>query len=77
MKFGPDFESVSSKYRSQADFQRLNGDDPGSSTLMQKYGVNSYPRIIFTDSSGVKLDEARGAPGRAQFEQMVQKFVVR
>jgi thioredoxin-related protein len=74
-KFGPDFDSVASTYRAQADFEKLNGEEPANESLREKYGVKSYPRFIFTDSTGARLDEIQGAPTRQQFESRVRRLL--
>ena len=73
--FAPDFEDIASKYGGQADFQKMNGEDPSNETLKKKYGVHGYPQIIFTDSTGAKLDEIQGAPPKAFFEAAVRRWL--
>jgi thioredoxin-related protein len=53
----------------------LDGDDPKNEALKEKYGVTGYPRLVFTDSSGAKLDEIAGAPGRDDFEDRVKRLL--
>ncbi len=60
--FAPIWDSVSSQYKSRAEFQSLNAEDPGNSDLVAKYGVHAYPTIIYTDNSGKVLNRIEGAP---------------
>jgi thioredoxin-related protein len=74
-KFGPSFDNVANLYRGQAEFQKLNGEDPSNESLMNRYAITGFPRFIFTDSTGAKLDEIRGAPSRDDFEYKVKRLL--
>jgi thioredoxin-related protein len=61
--------------RSKVDFQKLDGDDDSNDKLKAKYTVTGYPRLVFTDNTGVALLNHRGAPGSAEeFKEIIGRF---
>jgi thioredoxin-related protein len=62
--------------RGKIDFKRYDGDDGGSASLKEKYGVKGYPTLVFTDNSGKALLKQGGAPGSAaDFKDMINGFM--
>jgi len=60
-EFAPQFDQAAEKYRSSMDFQHVDAEDSGNQELKQKYGVKSYPRLVYLDGKGNLLyNEGRG-----------------
>jgi len=58
-EFAPDFDSTGNQYRGKMDFQRVDAEQ--DRTLADKYGVHSYPTLVYLDSKGnVLYSEGRG-----------------
>lgn len=61
-EFAPQFDEAASKYGSMMDFQHVDAEDPGNGDMKQKYGIKSYPRLVYLDGKGnVLYNEGRGA----------------
>jgi thioredoxin-related protein len=44
------------------DFQHIDAEDPANFDIKQKYGIKSYPRLVYLDGKGNLLyNEGRGA----------------
>lgn len=60
-EFAPQFDEAKRKYQNKMDFQQLDAEGDGAD-LAQKYGIHSYPRLVYLDGSGKLLyNEGRGA----------------
>jgi thioredoxin-related protein len=53
----------------------LDGDDPANQGIKLEYGVNSYPRIVFTDSTGMSIEQVHGGMSREAFEAKVKSML--
>jgi tetratricopeptide (TPR) repeat protein len=59
-EFAPTFDEAANKYRNSMDFEHVNADD--NADLKEKYGIKSYPRLVYLDGRGnVLYNEGRGA----------------
>ena len=62
LEFAPQFDEAANKYRSLMDFQHIDAEDSGNLELKEKYGIKSYPRLVYLDGKGNLLyNEGRGA----------------
>lgn len=58
-EFAPDFDATGNQFRGKMDFQRVDAEQ--DKTLADKYGVHSYPRLVYLDQKGnVIYNEGRG-----------------
>jgi len=54
----------------------LDGDDPSNQALKAEYGVNSYPRVVFVDSSsGAVINQLRGGMSKNDFETLIKRML--
>jgi thiol-disulfide isomerase/thioredoxin len=61
-EFAPEFDEAANKYRAVMDFQHIDAEDPANFDIKQKYGIKSYPRLVYLDGKGNLLyNEGRGA----------------
>lgn len=61
-EFAPQFDEAAGKYGSVMDFQHVDAEDPANGDMKQKYGIKSYPRLVYLDGKGnVLYNEGRGA----------------
>ncbi len=59
-EFAPQFDEAAQKYRT-VDFQHVDAEDPSNADMKQKYGIKSYPRLVYLDGRGnVLYNEGRG-----------------
>jgi thiol-disulfide isomerase/thioredoxin len=59
-EFAPQFDEAAQNYRS-VDFQHVDAEDPANLEMKQKYGIKSYPRLVYLDGKGnVLYNEGRG-----------------
>jgi len=64
------FGATKAKLRN-IDFQRINADE--NQAEKDKYGVHSYPHVIFLDGSGKVLAGATPSLDQAKFEQQINE----
>lgn len=58
-EFAPDFDAAANKYRGKMDFERVDAEQ--NADLKERYGVKSYPRLVYLDGKGkVLYNEGRG-----------------
>ncbi|MBS2008466.1 MAG: hypothetical protein JST01_15575 [Cyanobacteria bacterium SZAS TMP-1] len=70
-EFAPHFDEVANKYRGSMDFQRVDAEqDIG---LKEKYGIHSYPRLVYLDGSGNVLYNE----GRGEFDNRIQELTAK
>ena len=69
-EFEPRFAAAESKYRGRMNFKRLDGDDPANENLSNKYGIRSYPRLVYVDANGKVIYNEN----RARFEERVAEL---
>jgi thioredoxin-related protein len=61
---------------SKANFKRVNAEDDSNASLVEKYQVKSFPRLVFTDNTGKAYINQGGAPASAQgFTDMITRFL--
>ncbi len=74
-KFAPIWDDVSSELRSQVDFVKLDGDDDANNAIKAKYNVTGYPRLVFTDKTGVELLNHRGGfNSPEEFKEVINQY---
>ncbi len=62
--FGPHWDAAQEKFRGKVDFQLVDADSGGAGAeLMKKYGVSSYPTVVYLDKEGKMLGSSPGASG--------------
>jgi thiol-disulfide isomerase/thioredoxin len=60
-EFAPQFDEAAEKYRKDMDFQHVDAEDSANLEMKQKYGIKSYPRLVYLDGKGNLLyNEGRG-----------------
>jgi len=55
--FQPVWDSVASRMRGQVDMRQINADDDDNAALKERYKIHSYPRLVYTDDTGIVLKE--------------------
>jgi len=43
--------------RGQVDMRQINADDDDNAALKERYKIHSYPRLVYTDDTGIVLKE--------------------
>ena len=67
------FDAASRKY-SDITFQKLDGDEAQTKTLMGQYGVGGYPTLVFLDGGGQVIYNG-GAPRQLEdFENLIGQY---
>lgn len=62
--FGPHWDAAQEKFKGKVDFQIVDADSGGTGAeLMKKYGVSSYPTVVYLDKEGKMLGNTPGASG--------------
>ncbi len=62
--FGPHWDAAQEKFRGKVDFQMVDADSGGTGAeLMKKYGVSSFPTVVYLDKDGKMLGSTPGASG--------------
>jgi thiol-disulfide isomerase/thioredoxin len=60
IKFAPIWDKVTATYRSKVDFEKLDAEQAQNLELVVKYGVKTYPTIVYTDGAGKVLNKEEG-----------------
>ncbi|MDZ4835452.1 MAG: thioredoxin domain-containing protein [Candidatus Melainabacteria bacterium] len=68
-EFAPQFEEARRKYQNKMDFQQMDAEHDGAS-LAQRYGIHSYPRLVYLDGSGKLLYNE----GRGEFQDRIKEL---
>ncbi len=68
-EFAPQFDEAKRKYQNKMDFQQLDAEGDGAG-LAEKYGIHSYPRLVYLDGSGKLLYNE----GRGQFQERINEL---
>jgi thiol-disulfide isomerase/thioredoxin len=68
-EFAPQFDEARRKYQNKMDFQQMDAEHDGAS-LAQRYGVHSYPSLVYLDGSGKLLYNE----GRGEFQNRIKEL---
>ncbi|MBI4532695.1 MAG: thioredoxin fold domain-containing protein [Candidatus Melainabacteria bacterium] len=74
-RLAPILSQVESEFKGKVEFERLDAESPENAQLVQRYGIDAYPTVIFLDGRGLQVNKIVGLTGKSEYVYAVQQLL--